>query len=212
MEGRLRGLYAITDEALIAPARLPETIAAAIAGGARIVQYRDKSADHEKRSAAAKALAAQCRRLGALFIVNDDVELAAHVRADGVHLGKDDAAYEHARATLGPAAIIGISCYDDFSRAQHAARMGANYVAFGRFFASQTKPGAVSANIELLRAARDLHIPVAAIGGITPDNGAALVAAGAHMLAAVHGVFAQSDVKAAAQRYAELFIDRASAA
>lgn len=212
MDGRLRGLYAITDEALIASGDLPGRVAAAIAGGARVVQYRDKSSDAVKRKAEAMALAALCRERGVTFIVNDDVELAARAGAHGVHLGKDDAAYEHARAVLGEHAIVGISCYGDLARARRAAQRGANYIAFGRFFPSHTKPRAVPANLDLLRAARELRIPVAAIGGITPENGGALVAAGAHMLAAVHGVFAEGDVQGAAQRYANLFIDHASAA
>jgi thiamine-phosphate pyrophosphorylase len=138
--------------------------------------------------------------------VNDDLELAARLGAAGVHHGRDDATPAQARRLLGPEAIIGISCYDDFARALAAVEQGADYVAFGSFFASSTKPGAVRAPLELLHRARaELAVPVVAIGGITPENGRALVDAGAHMLAVVSGIFAGTDVAAAALAYARLF-------
>ncbi|HEX2668305.1 MAG TPA: thiamine phosphate synthase [Gammaproteobacteria bacterium] len=200
----LRGLYAITDGA-----PLPElltTVEAALRGGARLVQYREKSADAARREGEARMLVELCRGHGVPLIVNDDVELAAAVGADGVHLGKDDGEVSAARVCLGPQALIGVSCYDSLERALAAARDGADYVAFGSFFASGSKPAAVRAPLSLLEGARgQLGIPLCAIGGVTPENGAALVAAGADMLAVIRGVFAAEDVETAARSYATLF-------
>ena len=202
----LRGLYAVTDPGLVARETLPEAVAAAIRGGARVVQYRDKTATEAERVGTARLLAEICRRAGVLFIVNDDPGLAAKVGADGVHLGREDAALEEARALLGAEAIIGVSCYADLDRARRAATSGADYVAFGRFFPSRTKPDAVPAHPELLgQAKKELGLPVVAIGGITPENGAALLVAGADMLAVVHGLFGQPDIEAAARRFTRLF-------
>jgi thiamine-phosphate pyrophosphorylase len=203
---RLRGLYAITDPGLTPPERLLDAVAAAIAGGAVVVQYRDKGADPGRRQAEASALTGLCHLHGVTFIVNDDAELAAEVGADGVHLGRDDGALQHARRLLGDRATIGVSCYDDLDRARRAAAEGADYVAFGSFFASSVKPDAVRATPGLLHAARrELALPVVAIGGITAENGAQLVTAGADMLAVISDVFGAADVQAAARRIARLF-------
>jgi len=178
----------------------------AIDGGATLVQYRDKSATPVCRVRVAGALAELCRERGVPFLVNDDPELARSSGADGVHLGKNDVTLREARSQLGPAAIIGISCYDRLDRARRAEAGGADYVAFGSFFHSTTKPAAVRAPLELLQHARDaLSIPIVAIGGITPENGRQLLAAGADVLAVIDGVFGQRDIMAAAQRYARLF-------
>ncbi|HEV2110068.1 MAG TPA: thiamine phosphate synthase [Gammaproteobacteria bacterium] len=202
----LAGLYAITDTTLTPDVQLPAAVEAAIRGGARLVQYRDKSGDAARRLGEARSLAALCRGHGATFIVNDDVELALQSGADGVHLGRDDASLATARVRLGPRAIIGVSCYDSLPDAVTAAHGGADYVAFGSFYASGSKPGAVRAPVGLLtEARRELSIPVCAIGGITPGNGAALIAAGADMLAVIRGLFATEDVTAAAQGYVRLF-------
>ena len=198
----LRGLYAITAGA----PRLLERVAAVIAGGAAVVQYRDKSADNAHREREARDVLAVCRAHGVPLIINDDVALAATVGAHGVHLGRDDAAVREARRVLGDAAIIGVSCYNDFDRAVAAQQAGASYVAFGRFFASHTKPDAVPASFDLIRQAKaQLSIPVVAIGGITPDNAAPLIDAGVDMLAVVHGIFGQADPEQAARRYTQLF-------
>lgn len=200
------GLYAITDAHLIPSGELIDQVAAAIRGGAAVIQYRDKSSTHEDRRQQAAALASLCHDQNIPLIINDDVELAADVGANGVHLGKSDDSVQMAREALGANAIIGVSCYNVFERAVEAVREGADYVAFGRFFPSQSKPDAVTADLEVLRQARQyLRVPVVAIGGITPENGQPLVAAGAHLLAAIHGVFGQADTEAAARRYARLF-------
>ncbi|MBI5463224.1 MAG: thiamine phosphate synthase [Gammaproteobacteria bacterium] len=202
----LSGLYAITDPQLIPGDALLPAVTAALRGGARVIQYRDKSHDVARRRTQAAALVELCRHHDALLIVNDDVELAAEVGASGVHLGRDDADLHAARTRLGTTAIIGMSCYNQLTRAQAAADAGANYVAFGRFFPSLTKPDALAAEPDLLRAARRaLALPLVAIGGITPDNGGPLIEAGADMLAVIHGVFGQPDIEAAARRFADLF-------
>ncbi|MEW5756232.1 MAG: thiamine phosphate synthase [Pseudomonadota bacterium] len=201
----LRGLYVITDRELLAN-RLIEAVEEALRGGARIVQYRDKGADQARREHEAKALLALCRRYHVSLLINDDVDLAQRVGADGVHLGQEDLALTEARARLGEQAMIGVSCYNRLDLAQAAQEAGADYVAFGRFFSSQTKPNAVQASLDLLRQAkRELRIPVAAIGGVTPENGRSLVEAGADMLAVIHGVFGPANIEATAARYAALF-------
>lgn len=201
-----RGLYAITDPELIAVADLVAQVGAAIAGGAVLVQYRDKTADAAQRIARARAVLACCRAHQVALLINDDIALAAAVGADGVHLGRDDAAFTAARQRLGAHAIIGVSCYNQLPRAIAAAEAGADYVAFGRFFPSRTKPHAEQADVDLLRhAKKNVTIPVVAIGGITPENGGSLIAAGADLLAAIHGVFGVSDVRGAARRYSSLF-------
>ncbi|MFA7095023.1 MAG: thiamine phosphate synthase [Gammaproteobacteria bacterium] len=201
----LHGLYAITNEAPDA-CELSDRVARALRGGARAIQYRDKSGDAARRLQEAEALRALCRAYNVPLIVNDDVELARAVGADGVHLGKDDASIAEARTALGAGAIIGVSCYNSLERALQADAAGADYVAFGSFFPSSTKPAAVRASLELLGTARaQIRLPIVAIGGITPENGAQLVAAGADMLAVIQGVFGAPDPEAAARRYAALF-------
>ena len=207
MTARIKlGLYAITDTALLADSVLVERVWQAIRGGATVIQYRDKQLPDESRRHQADALAALCSSHGVPLIINDDVALAAAVGAAGVHLGENDADLQAARRLLGSDAIIGVSCYNRLELALQAAASGADYVAFGRFFPSSTKPGAVQALPALLTEARQvLDIPVVAIGGITPENGRALVSAGAGLLAVIHGIFGQQDIEAAARRYSALF-------
>lgn len=196
------GLYAVTD----GPRDdLLDAVAAALTGGARLLQYRDKTVDATRRGAEAHALQALCTRFGVPLLINDDVALAAAVGAAGVHLGEDDVGIAAARAVLGPQAIIGVSCYDDIDRARTLAAAGADYLAFGAFSPSPTKPNARRATPDLLRQAAALGLPRVAIGGITPDNGGPLVAAGADYLAVISAVFGDADPRAAAQRFAALF-------
>jgi thiamine-phosphate pyrophosphorylase len=196
------GLYAITDgprDDLIPACE------SAIDGGAVLLQYRDKTSDSARRLAEARALADLCAQRRVALIVNDDVELALASAAAGVHLGEDDADIGHARATLGPCAIVGVSCYDSLDRARTLAAAGADYVAFGAFHASPTKPHARRPTPALLREAKALGIPLVAIGGITAENGVGLVEAGANYLAVISAVFGASDVRAAARSFAALF-------
>jgi thiamine-phosphate pyrophosphorylase len=196
------GLYAITD------GPRPDLLAvveAVLRGGCRILQYRDKTADHARREREASELAALCAGYGVPLIINDDADLAARAGAAGVHLGEDDADIASARALLGPAAIIGVSCYDSLERAQALATAGADYLAFGAFFPSPSKNTSRRARPGLLQEAAALGKPCVAIGGITPNNAPPLVAAGAQFLAVISGVFAQADPCSAAARYSALF-------
>ncbi|HET6725580.1 MAG TPA: thiamine phosphate synthase [Gammaproteobacteria bacterium] len=200
-----RGLYAIADTATIG-GDIDSAVAAAIAGGAVIVQYRDKTSDSARRLREATQLSQTCHRQGAILIVNDDVELAAAAAADGVHLGVDDMDIAQARSRLPGGAIVGVSCYDSLARARQAAHDGADYIAFGSFFPSPTKPRAVRAPIGLLAEARDaVSIPLVAIGGITPQNAPSLIGAGADFLAVISGVFGASDIRGAARAYSGCF-------
>jgi thiamine-phosphate pyrophosphorylase len=200
------GLYAVTDGAPRDPQALASLVGAVVDGGAVLVQYRDKGDDPERRQREAAGLLAVCRARGVPLIVNDDLALCRAVGADGVHLGRDDLPLVQAREVLGPAALIGVSCYGEPERALRAQAEGADYVAFGRFYPSHTKPGASPATREMLAAVRPrLRVPVVAIGGITPENAPALRHAGADLLAVVHGLFGAADPGAAARRYAALF-------
>ena len=189
---RLRGLYALTPE-LDDTTMLLAKVAAALEGGATAIQYRNKNATASLRQMQAFALARLHAARGALYLVNDDPALAASVGADGVHLGEDDASIMSARELLGPDRIIGISCYNDFERARAAVEAGADYVAFGSFFPSSTKPAARRADLGLLQRARSLNVPVVAIGGIDADNARMLIDAGADAVAVISAVFASRD-------------------
>ena len=198
------GLYAITDSLIVG--RRFEVIEQALIGGVKMLQYRDKNSNKEQRKTQAKALRRLCGEYKIPLIINDDLKLAQRVDADGVHLGKDDPNIKAARAILGDDAIIGVSCYNQLSLAQQAVEAGATYVAFGRFFPSHTKPQAIPCSVDVLCEARQvLNCPLVAIGGIMPDNGSQLIKAGADFLAVVHGLFGQTDVPAAVQRYAQLW-------
>ncbi len=205
----LQGLYVITDPNLSPSQTLHHRVERAIQGGARVVQYRNKSAHAthvNRRRREVVDLLSLCRTYGVPLIVNDDVDLAAITGADGVHLGKDDSSATLARQRLGDNAIIGISCYNALHTALIAEKEGANYVAFGSFFPSPTKPYAVRASLSLLTQARSqIGIPICAIGGITTKNAQSLIAAGADMLAVITHVFGHDDPKGAAQGFARLF-------
>jgi thiamine-phosphate pyrophosphorylase len=201
----IRGLYAVTPDTEDT-ASLVRNVAAAIAGGAMLIQYRSKIAAPDVRLEQARALTSLCRERRALLIVNDSVDLARAVDADGVHLGRDDGEAAPARAALGADKIVGISCYRSLEIARAAEAGGADYVAFGSFYPSSVKPGAVRAALELLTQAKQaLTVPVVAIGGITAENGGELVRAGADALAVITAVFAAHDVEAAARAFAPLF-------
>ncbi|MEO7742664.1 MAG: thiamine phosphate synthase [Usitatibacter sp.] len=202
--GRLRGLYAITPDIPDTP-RLALLARECLEGGAAALQYRAKGVAPALALVQARQLATLCRAHGALFIVNDSLELALAVEADGVHLGRDDEPARHARMIL-PSGIIGVSCYDDPRRAQAAAADGADYVAIGSLFASSTKPGAVRAPLAAIGEARaSSGLPVVAIGGITHANAHEALAAGADMVAVIGAVFSAEDVRAAARAFARLF-------
>lgn len=204
--GTVRGLYAITDTTRHRGDALIERVEAVLRGGAAVIQYRDKSADAPRRRHEAAGLLALCREHGALFVVNDDVELAARIGAPAVHLGRHDPAPEHARQRLGAGAIVGVSCYDSLERADRLAALGADYLAFGRVYPSSTKPDAVRVDrATLATAVGRYRQPVVAIGGIDAGNAAPLVALGLDAVAVIGGVFAAPDPGAEAARIAALF-------
>lgn len=199
------GLYAITPECADTE-RLVQQVQQALSGGAHLVQYRNKKGDVALRHEQVSELLTLCRHFHVPLIVNDDIRLADLAGADGVHLGKDDGGVREARLILGPDKIIGVSCYNDLQRALDAESHGANYVAFGSFFPSPTKPGADAAPLTLLHEAkRSLNIPVVAIGGITEDNVTPLIEAGTDAVAVISALFNSADIGAAASRFAVLF-------
>ncbi len=206
---KLHGLYAITDSQLLADGKLLPYVEAALKGGARVLQYRDKSTDDARRLRQAEALRELCNRYGAALIINDDAELAARLGV-GLHLGQSDGSLSAARALLGRKAIIGGTCHAQLELAEAAAKEGASYVAFGRFFGSTTKPGAPTATVELLDAAKGrIGLPIVAIGGVTLDNAAGLIARGASMVAVIHGLFgadSAAEVERRARAFSDLFI------
>ncbi|GAA0795449.1 thiamine phosphate synthase [Marinobacterium sediminicola] len=204
---RLHGLYGLTDAKLMpTDIAMLEQVEAALKGGMRLLQYRDKSHDHEQRLRQARALLDLCRQYDCPLLINDDVELAQASGADGVHLGQQDGCVAAAREYLGKQALIGQTCHDRLELAHHAIRQGADHVAFGAFFPSLTKPGATPAPLGLLQEARaQLDVPVVAIGGISVDNAATVIEAGADLVAVVHALFAADDIERQANRFAQQF-------
>jgi thiamine-phosphate pyrophosphorylase len=205
MQAELRGLYAITPDGLSGP-RLLADVEAALAGGCRLIQFRDKLSAMPEQLARAHALRALTRRFEARLLINDDLALAAVVDADGVHLGSDDGNLRAARAILGPDKVLGASCYADFALAENAAAAGVDYVAFGAAYPSPTKPEAARATVDLfLQAKNALTVPVCAIGGITLTNAPALIAAGTSLIAVITDLFSAPDIAARAAAYQRLF-------
>ena len=204
----LRGLYAITSESICADAaRLAASITAALRGGARLIQYRDKWNEPAARLRNARMLVELCHAHAARLIINDDAALALEAGADGVHLGANDTPLAQARELLPPGTLVGVTCSNSPARIAAAAAAGADYAALGRFFESRTKPQAPPVSLQQLRDARAGHprLALCAIGGITPDNAAPLIAAGADLVAAVEGVFGTPDIEAACRSYCRLF-------
>ena len=212
MRDAVRGLYAITDASLQPPDALLSRAEMVLRGGAAVLQYRDKGGDSARRRREAADLLALCRDFDALFVVNDDAELAIDIGAPAVHLGRDDGTLAAARDWLGPRRLIGVSCYGSLARADRLAAAGADYLAFGRVYPSSTKPDAAPVTRETLEAAvRRYRQPVVAIGGITPGNVAPLVAMGVDAVAVINGVFGAADPRDAAARIAGFFDSREGA-
>lgn len=199
-----RGLYAITDDRLLA-GRLLAAVSAALTGGAVMVQYRNKSGDDARRLTEASSLLALCRRHGVPLLINDDVELALAIGADGVHLGRGDGSLQTARARLGPDAIIGATCHGSLAFAEQAVSAGASYLAFGAMHASATKPDTLPATLDTLTAAQRFGLPLVAIGGISADNAPPIIAAGADYVAVVSDLWTAPDIAARARTFSNLF-------
>ena len=201
----IHGLYAIADTGSIDDALLIEKVRQVLAGGCRVLQYRDKSIDKVKRLKQAKELKLLCSKAGAIFIINDDADLARQVNADGVHCGRNDAAISKTRNRY-PELMIGATCYNSLERATQAIEDGADYLAFGRFYPSSTKPEATPATIEILRQARQqFDYPIVAIGGIIVENAGVLISSGASAIAVINGVFSTTDTYLKSQQYCALF-------
>ena len=202
--GLIKGLYAVTPDETDT-AELLRKVRLVLQGGARVLQYRNKAANATLHLQQAKALRELAREFSVSLIINDDAKLAQQVDADGVHLGGEDGSVASARAVLGSGKVIGVSCYNRMELAHEAVRQGADYVAFGSFFASTVKPDAVAASPELLRQARrEIAVPLVAIGGITVQNGEELLRAGAAALAVISAVFGAMDIQDSARQFANL--------
>ena len=201
-----RGLYVVTDCVNLDTRVLLERTRRILEAGVSVLQYRDKTTDASLRLQRASALRRLCSGYNTVFLVNDDVELAVDVDADGVHVGRDDTAYPECRARLGTNAIIGVSCYNQFELAIQAQALGADYVAFGAFYPTSTKHTQYRADTDLLtQGRRRLNVPQVAIGGITPDNGAELVNAGADLLAVVSSVYSSDDPRQVVREFNRMF-------
>ena len=204
----LNGIYLITDRQLSLARQMPieNMVQQAIEGGVRLIQYRNKQSSLSTKKYEAAIVAKLCRAHNVTFLVNDDIDIALAVDADGVHIGQDDTSLTKARALLGPDKIIGVSCYNSFDLAKQAQTDGADYVAFGRFYPSRSKPNASPATIDTLqKACQQLDMPICAIGGITPLNAPNLLNNGAHMLAVIHSILASPNIRRAAQEFTDLF-------
>jgi thiamine-phosphate pyrophosphorylase len=197
----MRGLYAITPDMADTEALLRKA-EQALKAGVAMLQYRNKIISKDKRLLQAKALAPLARGYGVPFIVNDDIEIALAVGANGAHIGGEDGDLKTARSKLA-GKILGASCYNSLENARAAVKAGADYVAFGSVFPSPTKPDAVRAPLSLFR--NDLGVPLCAIGGITLENAPALIAAGASLLAVITDLFDAPDIGARASQYRKLF-------
>ncbi len=205
MKGKIAGLYAITADEERTDI-LVAKVGQALRGGASVVQYRNKIAGPGFRLEQGRALAELCRVAGAVFIINDDLELALELGADGAHLGADDGDLAEARRRLGQDKLLGASCYDRIELAEAAARAGVDYLAFGSVFSSATKPGAVRAPLAIFaEARRRFALPLVAIGGITLQNAPQVYAAGADAVAVISAVFDAADVTVSAAGFTQLY-------
>lgn len=205
MNARIAGLYAITPD-VADTADLLQRVRAALSGGIRVLQYRNKPATPALRREQAQALQPLCAAAGVPLIINDHLELALQVDAAGLHLGGDDGDIATARAQLGPGKLLGASCYDRIELAQAAVAAGADHVAFGSFFPSSVKPDAVRPPPDLItRARQQLEVPIVAIGGITLQNAPQLINAGVDAIAVITAIFGAPDVARSAREFQALF-------
>ena len=201
----INGLYAITPE-MSDTAKLLRDVEAALRGGASVLQYRAKTLAVNLKANQAQALQVLCKKYRVPLIVNDDAALAASMSASGVHLGSQDMPIGEAHQSLLAGMLVGVSCYDQLPRAIEAEKNGADYVAFGSFYASTTKPNAVRPSLDLLRDAKHkIACPIVAIGGVTLDNAPLLIEAGADAVAVISALFDADDIEATAHDFASLF-------
>jgi len=200
-----KGLYAITPD-ISDTTLLLDKVKKALLGGAAVIQYRDKISPPDEKKLRANAIHTLCLQHCVPLIINDDPALALRSQAEGVHLGQSDGSIHAAREILGDSAIIGVTCHHDTSLAIAAEKLGANYVAFGRFFNSSTKPGAPLATLSTLHnAKKNIHVPIVAIGGLKLNNASPIIHAGADLTAVVDGIFSQKDITQSCHQFTELF-------
>ena len=199
------GLYAITDPRLLPTEQLIASVESALRGGARVIQYRDKTASDIELVKHAQSLRDLCTDFQAKFIINDDLDLCLRVNADGLHLGKSDGDIAQALNKLGGDKLLGVTCHSDLAYAQHCIQQGVNYCAFGRIFPSKTKPNAPHCPQDILKQATQLPCPSVAIGGITTDNVASIISTNIHSIAVIHGLFGQQDIEATARIFSSFF-------
>lgn len=202
---KVRGLYAITPDELNTTVLLAK-VEAALQGGINLLQYRNKLASHLLKTQQARTLLPLCRQYGVPLIINDSVKLCLTLDADGVHIGVDDGNLAEIRARIGADKILGASCYNRFDLALSAQQAGVDYVAFGACFASNTKPNAPVASLDLFKQAHvQLHIPSVAIGGITLNNAPLVIQAGAQAIAVINNLFNAPDIQLQANRLSAIF-------
>lgn len=209
MQSKIAGLYAITPD-LEDTARLCQMVEASILGGASVVQYRNKVANEALRFAQASALLPICRQHQIPFIINDHLDLFLALDADGLHIGGDDGDIRATKQHIGQNKLLGVSCYTDFANAEKAEKAGADYVAFGACFPSNTKPHAPRAELSLFTQAKALSVPAVAIGGITLENADSLIKAGASAIAVIGELFNRNleETKTVAQQFSSLFLSQ----
>ncbi len=201
----MKGLYLVTPD-WDDTQKMLEVTEAGLRGGAAIVQYRHKTASPELRREQASQLQVLCRSYGRPFIINDFVELAIELDADGIHVGGTDTAVAQVRAVVGPSKIVGSSCYGSMQLARDAYAAGASYVAFGGFYPSRVKKYEVSTPPEIVaQAKKEIPVPNVVIGGMTQENSVPLVKQGADMVAVISSVYMVDDPEAAARAFAKLF-------
>ena len=199
------GLYAITDPRLLPTERLITSVESALRGGARVIQYRDKTASDIELVNNAQSLRDLCADYQAKFIINDDLDLCLRINADGLHLGKSDGDITHARNKLGEEKLLGVTCHSDLVYAQNCIQQGVDYCAFGRIFPSKTKPNAPHCPKDTLKLAVQLSCPSVAIGGITTNNTTSIISTNIHSIAVIHGLFGQQDIEATARIFSSFF-------
>ena len=201
----IKGLYAITPD-MADTDLLLKKVESALQGGIDILQYRNKAANHKLQTQQARAILPLCRQYNVPLIINDSVKLCLTLDADGVHLGAEDGNLAEVRKRIGRDKVLGASCYNRFDLALSAQQAGASYVAFGACFTSRTKPNAPVASLDLFKRAKvELNIPAVAIGGITLQNAALVIQAGANAVAVINAIFNTDDVKLSSQQFSLLF-------
>lgn len=192
----LKGIYAITDEVLTPNKTIVSQIKEALEAGAKVIQLREKSSSDDELESVARSLQNLCDKHDATFFINDRVQLAKKINADGVHVGINDQRVKEARAEVGDQMLIGVSCYGDLERAKQAVKDGADYVAFGAFYPSKTKPKAEVVSKEVIsRAKAELKVSVCVIGGINRKNIHEIINFQPDLYALVSDIFESKNIK-----------------